>query len=108
MKISVIVDTTNADEVKDAMKFLATFIGASVSAMPETTSEVDDMFGGYLTSEQMRLRDEIVFKFCKKNNIPVAWNLAGGYQTPIQKVLELHETTLKECIKVYEVSENNK
>lgn len=69
---------------------------------------VDDMFGGYLTSEQMRLRDEIVFKFCKKNNIPVAWNLAGGYQTPIQKVLELHETTLKECIKVYEVSENNK
>lgn len=53
MKISVIVDTNNADEVKDAMKFLATFIGASVSAMSESTPEpdetlngVDDMFGG--------------------------------------------------------------
>lgn len=51
MKISVIVDTTNATEVKDAMKFLATFIGASVSAMPETTSEVDDMFGCTETTE---------------------------------------------------------
>lgn len=53
MKISVIVDTSNTDEVKGAMKFLATFIGASVSAMPESTPEpdenlngVDDMFGG--------------------------------------------------------------
>lgn len=52
MKISVTVDTTNTDEVKDAMKFLATLIGSSVSAMPETVSgseenmnSVDDMFG---------------------------------------------------------------
>lgn len=57
MKISVIVDTTNATEVKDAMKFLATFIGASVSAMPETTSEVDDMFGGTDASNTTEVDD---------------------------------------------------
>ena len=64
MKISVIVDTNNADEVKDAMKFLATFIGASVSAMPESTPEpdeklngVDDMFGG--TDENLNGVDDM-------------------------------------------------
>ena len=49
MKISVIVDTNNAAEVKDAMKFLATFIGATVETVPEPDEKlngVDDMFGG--------------------------------------------------------------
>ena len=53
MKISVIVDPANATEVEGAMKFLATFIGAQASAIPEPTLEpdenlngVDDMFGG--------------------------------------------------------------
>ena len=61
----------------------------------------DDPYGGYLTTEQMRKRDEIVFSVAKKLNIPIAWNLAGGYQTPVQKVLDLHVNTLKECIKIY-------
>lgn len=60
---------------------------------------IHDPFGGYLTTEQMRRRDEIVFKTVKHMNIPMAWNLAGGYQRPIEKVLALHENTLKECLK---------
>jgi acetoin utilization deacetylase AcuC-like enzyme len=54
---------------------------------------IDDPLGGTLTSEQMRRRDQILFSTAKKLGIPVVWNLAGGYQTPIENVLELHKTT---------------
>lgn len=54
---------------------------------------VDDPLGGALTTEQMKSRDEIVFSYAKSRNIPVVWNLAGGYQRPLSKVLKLHETT---------------
>lgn len=54
---------------------------------------IDDPLGGTLTSEQMRRRDEILFSTAKKLGIPIVWNLAGGYQTPIENVLELHKTT---------------
>lgn len=62
---------------------------------------VDDPLGGFLTTEQMRLRDRIVFNISKKLGIPIAWNLAGGYQDPIENVLELHENTLLECLRAY-------
>ena len=62
---------------------------------------IDDPLGGFLTTEQMRLRDRIVFKVAKKLGIPIAWNLAGGYQDPIENVLELHENTLLECLDTY-------
>lgn len=56
---------------------------------------VDDPHGGALTSEQMARRDKIVFSELRERGIPVAWNLAGGYQTPIQKVLDIHTATLE-------------
>jgi len=62
---------------------------------------VNDPYGGYLTTEQMLERDYAVFEFCKQNNIPIAWNLAGGYQKPIEKVIELHMNTLDACLNVF-------
>jgi len=62
---------------------------------------INDPLGGYLTTEQMKRRDEIVFKVAKKLNKPIVWNLAGGYQTPIQKVLDLHNNTLQACLEYY-------
>lgn len=62
---------------------------------------IDDLLGGLLTTEEMIIRDQMVFKFCKENNIPLVWNLAGGYQTPIQKVLNIHIAT-------FNVMSNNK
>ncbi len=59
---------------------------------------INDPYGGLLTTEQMYKRDCIVFDFAKKHNIPIVWNLAGGYQEPIEKVLELHMNTLKACV----------
>ena len=62
---------------------------------------VDDPFGGYLTTSQMRRRDKLVFETANKLGVPLVWNLAGGYQQPIDKVLELHNNTLEECIRAY-------
>lgn len=62
---------------------------------------IEDPLGGHLTSEQMRERDHIVFSVAKEMSVPVAWNLAGGYQNPLRKVLDIHDTTAVECLKVY-------
>jgi len=61
---------------------------------------IDDPLGGILTTEQMRLRDQIVFETFLKYKIPVVWNLAGGYQDPIEKVLELHKQTYLIALKM--------
>jgi acetoin utilization deacetylase AcuC-like enzyme len=58
---------------------------------------VDDPLGGVMTTEQMRRRDRTVFETCRSLGLPVAWNLAGGYQQPLRRVLDLHDATLLEC-----------
>lgn len=60
---------------------------------------INDPLGGRLTKEQLRKRDEIVFAFCKAKNIGCAWNLAGGYSTPFQHVLDIHNNTMIEAAK---------
>lgn len=61
-----------------------------------------DPLGGYLSTDELQIRDEMVFRIMKKANVPVVWNLAGGYQTPIKKVLDLHTNTATTFLKVYE------
>lgn len=64
---------------------------------------INDPHGGWLTTEQLKMRDMVVFTVLSKKKIPVAWNLAGGYQVEadgsIPKVLEIHDNTMSECIK---------
>ena len=61
-------------------------------------SHIDDPLGGYLSTEQMKRRDELVFSTAKALGVPVVWNLAGGYQRTadggIRPVLDLHDNTL--------------
>ena len=63
---------------------------------------LDDPLGGWLTTEQLRERDRIVFSTARALGIPVAWNLAGGYQEEadgsIPKVLQIHRNTVIECL----------
>jgi hypothetical protein len=33
--------------------------------------------------------------------LPIAWNLAGGYQTNLRKVLDIHDNTMLECLVAY-------
>jgi acetoin utilization deacetylase AcuC-like enzyme len=62
---------------------------------------VDDPLGGVLTTEQMIKRDRIVFEAARASETPIAWDLAGGYQEPLAKVVGLHVNTLRECVKAF-------
>lgn len=66
---------------------------------------VSDPLGGFLTTEQLRKRDQLVFEAAHSLGIPIAWNLAGGYQVDssgcIQAVLDIHDNTMRECVATY-------
>ena len=62
---------------------------------------IDDPLGGRFTSEQLALRDRVVFETAKELGLPVAWNLAGGYQEPIEKVIAIHRNTMFETMDIY-------
>ena len=59
---------------------------------------VDDPLGGFLTTPQLALRDWRVFAGLRERGIPVAWNLAGGYQDPLSKVVAIHVNTMRAAI----------
>lgn len=62
---------------------------------------IKDPLGGFLTTEQLLRRDELVFSRCAELGVPVAWNLAGGYQRDeangIRPVLDIHDNTMRAC-----------
>jgi acetoin utilization deacetylase AcuC-like enzyme len=62
---------------------------------------IDDPLGGVLTTEQMTERDRIVFAAARTQAIPIAWNLAGGYQEPLAKVVDLHRNTMRACVREF-------
>ncbi|MCX7960067.1 MAG: hypothetical protein N2653_00640, partial [Burkholderiales bacterium] len=62
---------------------------------------VEDPLGGWLTTDELYLRDRRVFEAARALRVPVAWNLAGGYQKPLRKVLDIHDNTLRACWEVY-------
>jgi acetoin utilization deacetylase AcuC-like enzyme len=68
-------------------------------------AHVDDPLGGWMTGEQLARRDRIVFSSAAKIGLPVAWNLAGGYQTDasggIAPVLAIHRETMRACVDTF-------
>ncbi|MFZ4534918.1 hypothetical protein [Propionivibrio sp.] len=62
---------------------------------------VDDPLGGWLTTEELAERDRLVFDTARRIGLPVAWNLAGGYQTPLRRVLDIHDNTLRACASAF-------
>jgi acetoin utilization deacetylase AcuC-like enzyme len=62
---------------------------------------IDDPYGGVLTEEQMYYRDFNMFTIAKQLDIPIVWNLAGGYQVDKggghNYVLHLHMNTFSAC-----------
>ena len=66
---------------------------------------VDDPLGGWLTTEELRLRDATVFEALAEMGVPVVWNLAGGYQRDagggIAPVLQIHRNTAEEHLRVH-------
>jgi acetoin utilization deacetylase AcuC-like enzyme len=68
-------------------------------------AHIDDPLGGWLTDADLRERDAVVFERLAAMAVPVAWNLAGGYQRDpdggISRVLAIHDQTLRQCARVY-------
>jgi acetoin utilization deacetylase AcuC-like enzyme len=63
-------------------------------------SHRDDPYGsGYLTDAEWRLRDELVFTHCCCNEVPLVFDLAGGYNGP--KTILLHSDTVTTARKIY-------
>lgn len=66
---------------------------------------VDDPLGGMLTTEQLRLRDREVLTMARDLELPLTWNLAGGYQVEadgsIPRVVELHLNTFAEALRIW-------
>jgi acetoin utilization deacetylase AcuC-like enzyme len=66
---------------------------------------VKDPLGGWMSTEQLARRDQIVFETAAEIGLPLAWNLAGGYQRDdaggIEPVLEIHRNTMKACVSVF-------
>ena len=64
-----------------------------------------DPLGGWLTTDEMRRRDAIVFDGARSLGIPIAWNLAGGYQRDLAgtlaPILEIHLNTAREWIRAF-------
>lgn len=68
---------------------------------------VDDPLGGFLTTTELAERDRIVFSVAHEIGVPVVWNLAGGYQTPLTRVLEIHRNTMAACVAEYVIAEQD-
>ena len=60
---------------------------------------INDPLGGWLTTAQLYQRDVRVFQSLRNMGLPVAWNLAGGYQRDaagtIWPVLTIRDNTLR-------------
>jgi acetoin utilization deacetylase AcuC-like enzyme len=83
-------------------KIIESFAGCDVLLYQAGADpHVDDPLGGWLTKEQLEKRDRIVFETVSRMHLPIAWNLAGGYQTPLRKVLDIHDNTLLACAEIY-------
>ena len=101
------------DQPKHAAKFLSALEGIVngfadcdvVLYQAGADPHLDDPLGGWLTTGQLRERDARVFAGLARLNVPVAWNLAGGYQRDasggISPVLAIHDNTLRECAAVF-------
>ena len=68
-------------------------------------AHADDPLGGWMDSAQLQRRDRAVFEVAATIGLPVAWNLAGGYQRDagggIEPVLAIHRRTMLACAQVF-------
>lgn len=63
--------------------------------------EEDPYDAGYLDELGMIRRDQGIMVAAKNAGVPLVWNLAGGYSTPMQKVIDIHLNTLMMSDRVY-------
>lgn len=92
--LEMLPDMVQAFEGCDVLLYLA---GADV--------HVSDPLGGWMNTAQIFERDKIVFETARRIGLPTCFNLGGGYQSPLRKVLDLHDNTLRACANSYVTKE---
>lgn len=89
----------------DVPKLFETFRPDVVLYQAGADVHINDPYGGIFTTEEIYERDRRMFLLAKQYEVPLAWNLAGGYQIDedgsIQKVLDIHLNTFKAAADVY-------
>ena len=94
---------TRPEQAEDFLKAISTHLDAMTDCdvvlyQAGADPHIDDPLGGFLTTTQMAQRDWRVFNGLRERGIPVAWVLAGGYQTPLSKVVDLHVNTMRAAL----------
>ncbi|MEO9591883.1 histone deacetylase family protein [Rhodopirellula bahusiensis] len=56
-----------------------------------------------LTMQGLRQRDEMVLRWCRQNDLPVAIAMAGGYSVEVTEIVDIHSQTLS-VAKVWSLS----
>jgi len=51
-----------------------------------------------LTKQGLRERDQLVFDFCQKHQLPMATAMAGGYAPNINDIVDIHYATVLGCL----------
>lgn len=63
---------------------------------------VDDYYGGVLTADEILERERLMFRLWTHGEIPMVWNLAGGYQfdanDQITPVIDLHMLSVRAAL----------
>jgi len=54
-----------------------------------------------MTLEGCKQRDKIVFETCRKNDLPVAVSMGGGYSERIAHIVEAHANTFRLASELY-------
>jgi acetoin utilization deacetylase AcuC-like enzyme len=56
-----------------------------------------------ITLEGCRHRDRIVFEACRRNGLPCAVAMGGGYSPDVRTIVEAHCNTFREAKRVFEL-----
>jgi acetoin utilization deacetylase AcuC-like enzyme len=63
--------------------------------------ETDKLGRLAVTRAGCRTRDEIVFRFCRRNRLPVVASMGGGYSPRIADIVEAHANTFRVAAEVF-------
>ena len=54
-----------------------------------------------LSLEGCRLRDEMVFEWCRENHLPVQCSMGGGYSPQLRTIIEAHAATYRQAQHIF-------
>lgn len=63
--------------------------------------ETDTLGRLSISREGCKKRDQLVFEFCKKNQIPVVASMGGGYSPKVADIVDAHVNTFKSAQEIF-------